>query len=116
MLRWAVRVVLWLHAGFWLMFAAVMVWAATSSPETLENAVFLQVLAGSGLSAVGAVGAAFYRKWGIVTALIGGIGVLVAWIAGDSGQSYRWIVVLALGLFALAAALDRRAFFTPAAR
>lgn len=116
MLRSAARLALWLHAALWLIFAGGMIWVAIASPEARENAVFLQVLAGSGLAAAGSVGAALHRRWGIALTLLGGGGVLAAWIAGASGETYRLPVAIALGLFVAIVALDRRAFVRPAAR
>lgn len=116
MRRSGLRLLLWLHAVLWLTFAGAMIWVAIASPDARENSVFLQVMAGSALAAVGSVSAALHRKWGVALTLLGGLGVLVAWIAGDSGATYRLPVAIALGLFAVIVALDRRAFFTPGVR
>ncbi|MEE4153132.1 MAG: hypothetical protein V2I27_03145 [Erythrobacter sp.] len=108
--RLGARLALWLHAGVWLLFAGGMIAVALTSQDARENPVFFQVLAASSAAAIGAVGAAFLRAWGVALAFIGGIGVLAAWIAGDSGMDFRLPVVFLLGLLALTVAIERRAF------
>ena len=66
--------------------------------------------------AVGAVAAARYRLWGAGLMLLGGAGVVIAWVLGDSGDPYRYYVTGALALFAVLVTLDRRAFVRPGAR
>ena len=48
--------------------------------------------------------------------LLGGAGVVIAWVLGDSGDPYRYYVTGALALFAVLVTLDRRAFVRPGAR
>lgn len=110
------RLALWLHAALWLLFAGGMIAVALLSPEALENPVFLQVLAASSAAAIGSVGAACLRTWGVALAFIGGVGVLAAWIAGNSGMGFRLPVVLLLGLLALTVGIERRAFLRTAGR
>lgn len=111
-LRWA----LWLHAVLWALFASGMVAAAALSPEARVHPVFLQVLAGSLVASVGAFAAALYRTWGVLAALLGGFGVLLAWIAGDSGDIYRLPLAISLAVFGLVVVVDRRAFLSSRGR
>ncbi|MDG5748359.1 hypothetical protein P8Q88_09200 [Qipengyuania sp. XHP0207] len=103
-------------ALLWSLFALGLIVVAALSPEALANAVFLQVTLASACAAVGAIAAARYICWGVALGAAGQAGVLVAWIAGDSGESYRLPVAVALAVFLLACALDRRAFVRPSGR
>lgn len=114
--RLASRLVLWLHALVWVLFAGGMTIIAVTSPEAGDNPVFLQVMLASTTAAIGGIGAAFYRWWGVVLALLGGLGVIVAWIFGDSGNGLRLPVGIVTGIFALVVTIERRAFITPDAR
>ena len=113
--RW-VRWLLWLHAILWALFALGMIAVAFISPEARGHPVFVQVLIACSLAAIGAVAAARYRLWGAGLTLLGGAGVVVAWVLGDSGDPYRYYVLGALALFAVLVALDRRAFVSSGAR
>ena len=113
--RW-VRWLLWLHAILWALIALGMFTVASVSPEARGHPVFVQVLIASTLAAIGAVAAARYRLWGAGLTLLGGVGVVVAWVLGDSGDPYRYYVTGALALFAGLIALDRRAFVRSGAR
>ncbi|KPP94448.1 hypothetical protein [Erythrobacter sp. HL-111] len=114
--RRGLRLALWLHALVWVVFAGGMIALALASRESRENPIFVQVLAGASVAAVGSLGAARFRIWGVALALIGGGGVLLAWIAGGSGRELRLPVAIILGLFALAVAAERRAFVSSDAR
>lgn len=105
-MRWVLRI----HAALWALFALGLAGLAVASVETRQDPVFLQVLAGSLAAAIGATGAALYRRWGVWLALLGGGSVLLAWILGDSGDPWRWYVLAALAVFALSAMIDRDAF------
>ena len=107
--RW-VRWLLWLHAFLWTLFALGMIVVAVISEEAREHSVFVQVLIASSLAAIGAVAAARYRVWGVLLTLLAGSGVVIAWFLGDSGDPYRYYVMIALALFAVLVAIDRRAF------
>lgn len=111
-MRW----LLWLHASLWCLFALAVIVTATTSPEARGHPVFIQVAIACLLAAVGAVASACYRIWGVLLLLCGAAGVLAAWIAGDSGDPYRYYVGGAVALFLLAVAVDHRAFVTPRAR
>ena len=113
--RW-VRWLLWLHAFLWVLFALGMIAVAVLSPEALDNPVFVQVLIACSLAAIGAAAAARYRLWGAGLTLFGGVGVVIAWVLGDSGYPYHYYVMGALALFAVLVALDRRAFVRLGAR
>ena len=113
--RW-VRWLLWLHAILWALFALGMIAVAFMSAEARGHPVFVQVLIACSLAAVGAVAAARYRLWGAGLMLLGGAGVVIAWVLGDSGDPYRYYVTGALALFAVLVTLDRRAFVRPGAR
>ena len=113
--RW-VRWLLWLHAILWALFALGMIAVAFMSAEARGHPVFVQVLIACSLAAVGAVAAARYRLWGAGLMLLGGAGVGIAWVLGDSGDPYRYYVTGALALFAVLVTLDRRAFVRPGAR
>ena len=113
--RW-VRWLLWIHAILWALFALGMIAVAFMSPEARGHPVFVQVLIASSLAAVGAVAAARYRLWGAVLTMLAGLGVVVAWVLGDSGDPYRYYVMGALALFAVPVAIDRWAFVRPGAR
>lgn len=113
--RW-VRWLLWLHAILWVLFALGMIAVAFMSAEARGHPVFVQVLIACSLAAIGAVTAARYRFWGAGLTLLGGVGVVVAWILGDSGDPYRYYVMGALALFAILVAIDRRAFVRSGAR
>ena len=111
-----VRWPLWCHAVLWVVFALGMIVVAVISEEAREHSVFVQVLIACSLAAIGAVAAARYRVWGVVLTLLAGSGVVLAWILGDSGDPYRYYVMIALVLFAALVAIDRRAFVKSAAR
>ena len=113
--RWE-RWLLWLHAILWALFALGMIAVAFMSAEARGHPVFVQVLIACSLAAVGAVAAARYRLWGAGLMLLGGAGVVIAWVLGDSGDPYRYYVTGALALFAVLVTLDRRAFVRPGAR
>ena len=113
--RW-VRWLLWLHAILGALIALGMFTVAFVSPEARGHPVFVQVLIASTLAAIGAVAAARYRLWGAGLTLLGGGGVVIAWVLGDSGDPYRYYVTGALALFAGLIALDRRAFVRSGAR
>ena len=113
--RW-VRWLLWLHAILWALIALGIFTVAFVSPEARGHPVFVQVLIASTLAAIGAVAAARYRLWGAGLTLLGGVGVVIAWVLGDSGDPYRYYVTGALALFAGLIALDRRAFVRSGAR
>ena len=113
--RW-VRWLLWLHAILWTLFALGMFVVAFISPEARGHPVFVQVLIASMFAAIGAVAAARYRLWGAGLTLLGGVGVVIAWVLGDSGDPYRYYVTGALALFAVLVTLDRRAFVRSGAR
>ncbi|MFM7379422.1 MAG: hypothetical protein ACKO1O_15055 [Erythrobacter sp.] len=115
-IRLAARAALWFNALVWTLFAGGMIFAAVTSLEARADAVFVQVLAASTAGAVGSIAAAFLRPWGAALALIGGCGVLAAWIVGDSGRGLRLPIAILLGLFALAVAAERRARFSLPAR
>jgi hypothetical protein len=106
----AVRVALWSHAAIWLLFAGGMIVIAALSPASLENPVFLQVMAASSAAAIGSVAAAVYRRWGAALVLLGGLGVIAAWIAGDSGRELRLVIAALLVVFAIIVVSARRAF------
>ena len=111
-----VRWPLWLHAILWVVFALGMIVVAVISQEARGHSVFVQVMIACSLAAIGAVAAARYRLWGVVLTLLAGSGVVLAWILGDSGDPYRYYVMIALVLFAALVAIDRRAFVKSAAR
>ena len=115
-MRGWVRWLLWLHAILWALFALGMIAVAFMSAEARGHPVFVQVLIACSLAAVGAVAAARYRLWGAGLMLLGGAGVVIAWVLGDSGDPYRYYVTGALALFAVLVTLDRRAFVRPGAR
>ena len=105
-LRWLLRI----NAVLWALFGGGMLAVAFLSVEARAHAVFQQVLIASLAAAVGALAAARYRLWGVWLTLAGGLGVLVAWIAGDSGDIYRLPVAMALGVFCLLVVAQKRAF------
>ena len=107
-IQWLLR----LLALLWSLFALAMIAVAMLSPEAHGNAVFIQVSLATLCAAIGAIAAARYLRWGVVLSALGQAGVLLAWIAGDSGESYRFAVAVALAVFLLACAADRRAFLT----
>ena len=111
-----VRWPLWFHAVLWVLFALGMIVVAVISQEARGHSVFVQVMIACSLAAIGAVAAARYRLWGVVLTLLAGSGVVLAWILGDSGDPYRYYVMIALVLFAALVAIDRRAFVKSAAR
>lgn len=111
-----VRWPLWCHAVLWVVFALGMIVVAVISEEAREHSVFVQVMIACSLAAIGTVAAARYRVWGVVLTLLAGSGVVLAWILGDSGDPYRYYVMIALVLFAALVAIDRRAFVKSAAR
>lgn len=111
-----VRWPLWFHAVLWMLFALGMIVVAVISEEAREHSVFVQVMIACSLAAIGAVAAARYRVWGVVLTLLAGSGVVLAWTLGDSGDPYRYYVMIALVLFAALVAIDRRAFVRSAAR
>ena len=110
--QWVLR----LLALLWTLFALGMVAVAVLSPEARGNAVFVQVSLAAICAAVGSMAAARYLRWGVVLGALGQAGVLLAWIAGDSGDSYRLPVAIALAVFLLVCAIDRRAFLTSSGR
>lgn len=115
-IRLGARVVLWLHAALWAAFAVGMIVLAVTDQGSRENATFLQVTAASVVVALGSLGAALQRRWGAALALVGGLGFMLAWVAGNSGHGYRVAVAALLGLFVLAVVAERRARISAPAR
>lgn len=115
-LRFGARLVLWLHAVLWAVFAAGMTVLAVTDQGSRENPTFLQVTAAGAVVALGSLGAALLRRWGAALALLGGTGFMLAWIAGNSGHGYRLAVAALLGVFALAALAERRTRISPPSR
>jgi hypothetical protein len=109
-LKGRTRWLLWLNAVLWSLFALGMVAVALTSEEARAHPVFVQVLAACIAAAIGAVAAARYQAWGAVLTLVGGAGVLLAWIAGESGNPYRWFVAADLAVFLACIGIDREAF------
>lgn len=114
--RPAFRIFLWFHAFVWVLFAGSLIALAIASPPSLGDPVFVQVAMAASAAMIGSIAAALWRPWGVALALAGGLAVIAAWIAGDSGRELRFAVALILSLFALVVMLERRALVTPAAR
>lgn len=115
-LRPVARILLWLHAALWVLFAGAMIALAFVAPDSRQDPVFIQVMAASCATMVGSIAAALRHAWGAALALIGGLAVIAAWIADDSGRELRLAVAILLGIFALVVAVERRAFVRPALR
>lgn len=101
---------LWIHAVLWCLFALAMTGVAAMSPDALADPVFLQVVLASIVAAAGSIAAARFRLWGVILALAGGCWLLAAWIIGDSGEPYRYVVGGLLAAFLIVVAAERRAF------
>jgi hypothetical protein len=114
-IRFGARLVLWFHTVLWAVFAAGMTLLAVTEQGSRENPTFLQVTAAAGVVALGSLGAALLRGWGAALALLGGLGFMLAWIAGNSGHGHRLPVATLLGVFALAALAERRTRISPPA-